>query len=364
MPYKNKQNKKNPWMGQVKLNGKKFRQSFKTKKEAAEWEAKQRSGIVSLTSTTSLHEWAVRYLDYAKRKYVLKTYQEKRIAFKLFLGNRNVNPESSVSDLELLVVLDHLQEQEELRSGNAANKDRKNLRAAWVWGIKYLDMPQLNPFALIEKFGEQRHERPVPNLDEFWKVYDCAETDQDKIMLFAYLQTGARREELFRLRWKDVDFFNKKIRLYWRKNKQGSWKASWLAMGDELSAELKRHHQVTGGKRFVFFNMQGSDNPKYWVPYQYRQHWLKDLCEKAGVKQFGFHGIRHLCASILAAQNVPLVDIQHQLRHEHLSTTERYIHRLRDNRDAVKALPGLRRGLNVGPKKGPQEIKTGTQQVC
>ena len=38
-----------------------------------------------------------------------------------------------------------------------------------------------------------------------------------------------------------------------------------------------------------------------------------------------FHAIRHLTASILGKNNVPLVDIQAILRHQRLSTTEKYI---------------------------------------
>lgn len=65
------------------------------------------------------------------------------------------------------------------------------------------------------------------------------------------------------------------------------------------------------------------------MPYLYRQHWLKRLCAKAGVKQFGFHGIRHLFASILASKNVPLVEIQKMLRHGSIQTTARLSTRCR-----------------------------------
>ena len=78
------------------------------------------------------------------------------------------------------------------------------------------------------------------------------------------------------------------------------------------------------------------------MPYLYLQNWLKKLCAKAGVDQFGFHGIRHLFASILANRNVPLVEIQKMLRHGSITTTARYIHSLgAGNREAVEVLPGL-----------------------
>jgi integrase len=94
--------------------------------------------------------------------------------------------------------------------------------------------------------------------------------------------------------------------------------------------------------RFVFLNKSESDDPQQWIPYLYRQHWLRKLCAKVGVKKFGFHGIRHLFVSILAANNRPLVEIQQILRHGSITTTARYIHTLDSgNREVLSVLPGL-----------------------
>ena len=108
------------------------------------------------------------------------------------------------------------------RSGRGSKKivltkDRKNLLAAWTWGVKFLQLPEANPFSKVEKFASERQERYVPTLDDFLKVFHSLEDDQDKLMLYCYLQTGARRDELFRLVWADVDIFRKRVRLSWRK---------------------------------------------------------------------------------------------------------------------------------------------------
>lgn len=346
MPYKDVRNKIRPWIGQIKREGKKYRKSFVTRKEALEWEKLNQQERIQI-ATVSLEYWANSYLDYAKQQFVQKTYEEKVFAFRQFFQNRNIKPEMEVTLLTPLMVLNYVQQQEKARSGNAANKDRKNLRAAWSWGARFLDMPRENPFSAVEKRGESRFPRIVPDITDFWAVYTAAATDQDKCMLLCYLHTGARREELFRLRWVDVDFINRKIRLFWRKNKLGTWKNVWLDISDDMVSMLKKQNEQTGKEKFVFLSECGK-------PYLKRQHWLKNLCAKAGVKQFGFHGIRHLTASLLAERNVPLVEIQHHLRHDHLSTTERYIHQLQKNRVAIEALPGLQ---DAAEECGPYEAR-------
>lgn len=69
------------------------------------------------------------------------------------------------------------------RSGYAANKDRKNLVAAWNWGMKYMEshLSPNNP-CLVVKMPEQRTPRDIPPAKDFWKVYGIAE-GQDKFML-------------------------------------------------------------------------------------------------------------------------------------------------------------------------------------
>jgi integrase len=77
--------------------------------------------------------------------------------------------------------------------------------AAWNWGIKYLGLPTDNP-CLVERFPEIKQPRYVPSEKDFWKVYKAAWTEQDAIMLLSYLHLAARKSELFRLKWVDVDF--------------------------------------------------------------------------------------------------------------------------------------------------------------
>ena len=351
MPYKDKSSTKTPWVGQIKINGRKIKHRCQTRKEALEWEAQEKERNQNQVEgpaqirTVSLLEWATAYLDFSEKKFVANTYQEKKRAFQTFFAG-GFNPDGPVDGLKPLSILKHFQSEAVKRSGNAANKDRKNLSAAWNWGRDYLELPYENPFQQTTKQGEVRHDRRIPTLAEFWKVYETATEPQDKRMLLCYLYSGARRAEIFQLRWQDVDFINGRIRLYWKKNRLGTLKSAWLSMTDEAVEALRQQHRDTGKGKWVFVE-PGTDHP-----YQYRLQWMRRLCKRAGVDRFGFHGIRHLCASILAGKGVPLVDIQNHLRHDHLSTTEKYIHKIKETRSVVNALTGLNVTLS---EKGPQE---------
>ena len=338
MPYKIKSG----WMAEVELKGFRKRHRCKTKREALAWELQTRKLILQRqqTNTVSLLEWCNAYLDFSKKKHVSKTYAEKRIAFSVFFSS-GFAADAGVDTLDRRSLLLHFQEQASKRSGNAANKDRKNLLAAWTWGVKFLGLPPQNPFAFVPKQSEQRFPRRVPSLQEFWAVYNAATTEQDRRMLLLFLYTGARRSELFALRWQDVDFDQGRIRLFCRKNLQGTVKADWVFLTNEALAALKEQSKEAQGKEVSYLEEFVFRDPETGGPYLYRLQWLRRLCDRAGVPRFGLHGLRHLCATILAGRGVPLVDIQRHLRHEHLTTTQRYIHQLTKNRTGLDALSGV-----------------------
>lgn len=267
----------------------------------------------------TLYEFAVAYLDHAKARHAEKTYFEKRIAFQQLF--KAIDPHLAADRLHKGQVLTHFEQQAQARSGNAANKDRKNLLAAWTWAGQYLpSFPQENPFKVL-KCAEQRSPRYVPPEKDFWAVYDAAESEQDKLMLLCYLHLAARRNEIFYLRREDVDFNRRKVRLHTSKRKDGSQHFDWLPMTAMLHEALSAHLASVVGE-WVF------TDPKTGYPYLQRDRWMKYLCAKAGISRFDLHSIRHLSASILVSQQVPLPEVQATLRDLNLTTTQRYVHRI------------------------------------
>ena len=159
----------------------------------------------------------------------------------------------------------------------------------------------------------------MPSEEDFWKVVDVAE-GQDKVMLLAFLFLAARRKEIFRLTWSDVDFGQKQVRLWTRKRADGSEEFDWLPMIAELRKELRWwwENRPIKDVETVFMCLEEGENQKkhYGQPFRYRHHFMERLCEAAKVKPFGFHAIRHLTASILHRKGYELGAIKEILRHK------------------------------------------------
>ena len=367
MPTKIEKKGKTRWLACVKKNGIRKQKLCLTRSEALNWEATARKSLQEskpLTLTVSLGEWATKYLNFAKTKFSPMTYKEKASAFKRFF--LCVKKDVGVDRFSAKHALTYLQEQAEIRSGHASNKDRKNLVAAWNWGIKFHDFVS-NPFQSVDKFPEVRSPRYVPPEDDFWAVFNVAE-GQDQIMLLAYLHLAARRTELFRLTWSDVDFLNDRIRLGTCKRKDGTLEYDWLPMTGELKTTLMKWWEERPIRDTEYVFVCQEDTPfcrdYYGKPFRKRQHLMKRLCKRAKVKVFGLHAIRHLTASVLYQAGQPVAVIQSILRHKSASTTERYLHSLglEHTREALDGVFGGRRQGKVIPftkKEAPKDAASG-----
>ena len=68
-----------------------------------------------------------------------------------------------------------------------------------------------------------------------------------------------------------------------------------------------------------------------------RRSWYT-LLDKAGIKDFRFHDLRHSFASYLAMQGANQFDLQDALRHRSLVMTQRYVHLMPSHQDKVSGL--------------------------
>ncbi len=294
---------------------------------------------MTLSDLEKLTLWGDKYLDHVKRTMSHKTFVEKQTVlqnFYTFCGNESIKSLEQITTAKAYTFLSKINDE---KGSNVANKYRKNLLAAWTWGINFVDdFPKLfSPFLAIRPFHVKRQDRYVPPVEDLIKVLQHA-TGQDLIFLLTLYFTGARRGEIFKLTWQDINFAETKIRL--TDNKAGGKeRVRWLQMHPELVKALKWWKENRPCPVENVF-MQTHCNSKMGLPFTQRMHFMENLCKKAGVKEFGFHAIRHTSAAITFVQS-GLNAAQILMGHYRTSTTDRYIKSAglySDQNDIVEAL--------------------------
>lgn len=323
MPYKEGKQ----YRATVMIDGERSTALKPTKKEALEWENQERKRMKekqkNLQKGMDLLSLSARYLEYAQSHFSNKTYIEKNALCKRIM--RYIGAESLVESIDLALAEKYLSKQLQDRSANAANKDRKNLCAMWNKAIKTWDV-QYNPWADTDKFPHDVAPQLVPTIENVVKLLMVA-TRKERVILTAYLHTGARRSEIFRWLWhEDINFENRMVRIGTRKTHDRSMKYRWIEMSGELHDLLKwwwDNRTITSSPYVFVDDLPG---PHYGQPYKVRRRFMKGLCKRAGIHEFGFHAMRRFFASMLADQKEDIKTIQTLLGHSRATTTDRYLY--------------------------------------
>jgi integrase len=293
-------------------NGKRVEKAFPTKPEALKWESIQRSALSHVKTGLTCGKWLNRRIEeYEARNLV--SIGDKRRTFSRFF--KDVDEHLPVAMLTPEHALRHLSKVVKEISGDRANRSKRHLIEAWSWGVRFLGLPSFNPFAQVPDYPTQPKDLVVPKEDDFWSVVEQAQDQQEKTAVLFLYYTACRRGELLRLQWSEIDFDREAVRLSCRKGRNASWFSAWVRIPEELIQELKR------------WKLQAGPGPQVFrLPRAF--HFIQDLCQRAGVPQFGFHSIRHLVAVQLYRAGHTVAEIQTLLRHRSPQTTEIYLRSL------------------------------------
>ncbi|MCG3134046.1 MAG: Tyrosine recombinase XerC [Planctomycetes bacterium] len=194
-----------------------------------------------------------------------------------------------------------------------------------------------NPIAGMKKLREVSRQRRYLTKEELGTlIAKCPEHFKPFLVTAAY--TGARKGELTRLRWSDLDFENGKIALY--RPKVGN--ADWIDMHPAVAAELKRIKESRSAElRGKGEKLQPEDHvflSWHGTPFvEIRRSWLLAL-KAAGLdgrEGLTPHALRHSFATHFLQNGGAVTDLQQQLGHAELVTTQIYANALSERRRAT-----------------------------
>jgi len=133
-----------------------------------------------------------------------------------------------------------------------------------------------------------------------------------KSIVIAAMNTGARKGELLKLKWSNVDLKNGFINIVNSKNGE----ARQIPINDIVKQELSN---MPRRGDFVFSKKTGQPLGDFKKAF-------KSACKRADIKDFRFHDLRHTFASHLAMTGQTLLSISILLGHKTPSMTARYSH--------------------------------------
>ena len=203
---------------------------------------------------------------------------------------------------------------------------------------------QSNPAVNVERPRKEKFIGSSYDKKEINTLFDIIQGHPLEVAIKLAAFYGLRREEIIGLKWTAIDFENNTLTIQHTVtecNLDGKHieVASDTAKTDSslrtmplvtnfremllAKKEKQEHYRKLCGRSYckeyldyIFVNEMG----ERWKP-RYLSDGFKRILEQNGLRRIRFHDLRHTCASLLLANNVPMKKIQEWLGHSDFSTT-------------------------------------------
>ena len=206
----------------------------------------------------------------------------------------------------------------------------------------------------VEATIKPRKKKTKPNyyqpneVSEIWKAINT-EPLKWQVIISLLIVTGCRRAEIAGLKWENILWDNKIIRIteqalyneddgIYIEESTKNEEVKYVQIDDYTAGLLKKYYdefcrdmEYLGLKekeypKFCFFQVKDPNKPM--LPSSIYSH-LRSFSQKHGFRQINPHSLRHSLASALIADGADINAIARQLGHKQVSTTrEMYIHEI------------------------------------
>lgn len=229
---------------------------------------------------------------------------------------------------------------------------------------------QSNPAVNVERPRKEKFIGSFYDKKEINTLFDIIQGHPLEVAINLAAFYGLRREEIIGLKWTAIDFENNTLTIQHTVtecNLDGKHieVASDTAKTDSslrtmplvtnfremllAKKEKQEHYRKLCGRSYckeyldyIFVNEMG----ERWKP-RYLSDGFKRILEQNGLRRIRFHDLRHTCASLLLANNVPMKKIQEWLGHSDFSTTANIYAHL-DFQSKISSAEAMLTGLDMG----------------
>ena len=228
-------------------------------------------------------------------------------------------------------------------SASTVIHEHANIHKALKYAVK-MDLIPYNPADKVERPKKQKYIADYYRLEELEQLFEATKDHPYSLLIQITAFYGLRRSEALGLRWDAIDFerntitirhivTNAKIDGKYEiiredRAKTKSSLRSLPLVGNirekllALKEQQKENKRICGNcynreyDGYVFVDAMGN----IFNPRNLSSNFSK-LLEMNGLRHIRFHDLRHSCASLLLANDVPMKQIQEWLGHSDISTT-------------------------------------------
>ena len=226
---------------------------------------------------------------------------------------------------------------------NTVIHEHANIHKALKYAVK-MDLIPYNPADKVERPKKQQYIADYYRLEELEQLFEATKDHPYSLLIQITAFYGLRRSEALGLRWDAIDFERNTITIRHivttakidgkyevvredRAKTKSSLRSLPLVANIRekllaLKEQQKENKRICGNcynreyDGYVFVDVMGN----IFNPRNLSSNFSK-LLEMKGLRHIRFHDLRHSCASLLLANDVPMKQIQEWLGHSDISTT-------------------------------------------
>ena len=271
------------------------------------------------------------------------TYKTIKKGFMSFIDENY--PDIKLAEITHSIIQEYLNEK--LKNGCKGSSIKQNylgLHSAFAYAVK-MEYLTVHPMDKLNVPRADRHEATFYNQEELNELFEVFKDDELELVVHIAAYYGLRRCEILGLRWDAIDFQNKTITIQRKvvqvedengkeqifvetRLKTNSTRRT-LPLIPHIEKMLLEKKKLDAHNRKIYGKSYDTEyegficratNGSLIKPNQVtsRFHYV---IKKNGLRPLRFHDLRHSCASLLLANDIPMKAIQEWLGHSNFSIT-------------------------------------------